>query len=636
MHHTFRRRAAVTAAAVLAGLTVVPLTATPALAVVAPVERAFFTADTDGDGFSGLYWKTTPNGTPQKVFEDAGHDAYSLSSSQDGTRIAYVQDTFTSAGAPVREQVVVRDVSTRLVRVVSDRPFDGVRFDSLTALSPDGSTVVWDYTDTGTGAVSVRKAAVASGGVTTLAAGYSPYGFVSPTSVLIQNVAGDTWTIPVTGGALTTAAGIPVDAFYVRVSPDGSKVAWARMTSSNSPRTSVIEVAPLTFPSGHATAGTATTIATGLYNTKPSWSRDGTTVYFIRNAGTPGAAGDIWSAPADASTAATATAATAANENGVAITSTDDGTAPGDATPQAATLLGTSATLRWTLPADTDLSGVIVTRSLNGAVTRTAYVPAPLTAWTDTGLTAGSTYTYGFQTVDRSNNVGTVVTRQLTAVQAKPTAASPTSTSFTRAPFTVRFATSAVPSGVTFDVYYRANSASTWTHWVSSVAGVARTFGSPAASGVAATTSYPGVTYQFRVTARDAFGNSTPVAIGTPSVVPFDQTKASFNAGTTYAVSSAWLGSYRVIKTAGSYARVSLTGNQLTVIGTRCKACGVFDLYDGTRLIRTVDTYAATTVPRAVLFSVAYTTSATHTFTLRARGTAGRPNVVLDGFGMRR
>jgi hypothetical protein len=37
-----------------------------------------------------------------------------------------------------------------------------------------------------------------------------------------------------------------------------------------------------------------------------------------------------------------------------------------------------------------------------------------------------------------------------------------------------------------------------------------------------------------------------------------------------------------------------------------------------------------------VLFTRTYSRVGTHTFTIRPRATSGRPNVILDGFAMRR
>lgn len=145
-----------------------------------------------------------------------------------------------------------------------------------------------------------------------------------------------------------------------------------------------------------------------------------------------------------------------------------------------------------------------------------------------------------------------------------------------------------------------------------------------------------GGTYRFQLVAMDAFGNSTPYVGSAKAVVPFDQTKATLYGGANVTSAGAYLGSVRRLSATSHYARVSLVGNKLMVIGWRCTTCGKVAIYDGSTRIATVDTYAASTQRRVVLFSRTYSASATHTFTLRPLATAGRPYVWLDGFAMQR
>ncbi|MDP9183812.1 MAG: hypothetical protein M3P04_13670, partial [Actinomycetota bacterium] len=134
----------------------------------------------------------------------------------------------------------------------------------------------------------------------------------------------------------------------------------------------------------------------------------------------------------------------------------------------------------------------------------------------------------------------------------------------------------------------------------------------------------------------DEFGNSSAFTASDKAVVPFDQSKATFVGGGAVASSAAYLGSYKRMTTTAQYARVSLVGNRLQVVGWKCSSCGSFAIYDGATKIGTVNSYSATLTPRVTLFTKTYTTSATHTFTIRPLGTVGHPGVVLDGFAMRR
>ncbi|MCW2598557.1 MAG: putative N-acetylmuramoyl-L-alanine amidase [Frankiales bacterium] len=640
------RRIAATAASVVAStVLLVPLVAVPASAA-APTQKAFVVADTNNNGGYGLYLQSTAFtgaiGTPI-VAESDSTDVHGLSVSADGSRAAFVVDTYNpSTFAPLRHKVVVADVSGRIVRVLEDTAEDGVHYPSVPTLSPDGTVAVWEVGDASNNSVSIRKANVGSGAATTLAVALTPYAFLDSTTLLVQDIAGNPFTMPLAGGAKTAVTGLPAQAINVAVSPDGTHLAWGLFDDTvptGSPYLASMQVAPVSVTGGVATVGSATTIATGLYNKQPSFSRDGSTVYFVRNDGKANTAqgfngpGDIWSASATATDTSTAavTSATSADELDVAIATADDGTVPGDPTSTPASLSGTSATVRWTEPADTDLSGVLVSR--NGGAAR--YVPAPVTSLVDTGLVPGTTYSYTFTSVDRSGNLGTTpAVRQLTALAPGATFADPTSIIATKAPFAVKFATAA-PTNVTFLVDYLVAGTTTWKRWVTNTAGLTRTFGSAATTGVAATTSVPGANYTFRVTATDAFGNSTATVLSAHAIVPFDQTKATLSGGSTLTSGAYYLGTVRRLTTTASYAKVSLYGNRFQIIGFKCAACGKFVVYDGSTKVATVDTYATSTKLRQVLYT-RLTTLGNHTYTIRPLATAGRPSVVLDGFAMRR
>jgi hypothetical protein len=554
-----------------------------------------------------------------------------------------VIDTYNATtGNAVRHKVVVADVSGRIVRVLEDTAEDGVHYPNTPVLSPDGSVAVWEVYDASQGTVAIRKANVGSGAAAALAPGLSPYAFLDNATLLVQDSAGNPFTLPVTGGTEHAVNGLPIDAIHATLNPAGNQLAFGLLdnVADGSPYTASIQVAPITLADGIATVGTGTTIASGLYNKQPSFSRDGSTVYFVREDGmfnTPqgySGPGDIWSASATATDTSTqsVTSATVADERDVALAATDDGTTPSDPTSTPATPSGTTATVRWTEPTDADLSGVLVSR--NGGAAH--YVPAPQTSFVDSGLVPGTTYTYTFTSVDRSGNLGsTPATRQLTALAVGAVFADPTSATSATSSFRVKFATAA-PSSVTFTVDYLVVGTTTGYHrWVTSAPGLSRTFGSAAGTGVAATSSPPGRNYVFRVKATDAYGNSTGTATSGRATVPYDQTKATLSGGVNMGSRAYYQGTVRRMASKTNYARVALYGNRLQIIGTRCATCGQFALYDGSTKIATVDTRYSRTVNRTVLFT-RLTTLGNHTYTIRPLATAGRPNVILDGFAMRR
>ncbi|MGZ6804178.1 MAG: hypothetical protein ACXVGH_04635 [Mycobacteriales bacterium] len=628
---------AVAAAAVSTVL--VPLTTSPAAAAPVSTERAFYVSDevNDGNGNYGLYERPTAGGPATLVAGDSdGLDIGEVATSADGSRVIDVQTTYGADGNPSREQVVVRDAGSRVVRVLEDIPADTGEFDVAPALSPDGSTAVWTRLSLAGGFhFGLRRAAVASGAPAVLAAGYGGGVFLDGSTLLVQDGSGRSSTVPAAGGSATAVSGtpIPVQAADVTVSPDGTELAWALATSDN---TSDIQVAPVTVSSGTATVGAATTVATGLHNDTPSFSRDGATVYFTRYDDTAGNAGPgaIWSTPAAGpASSAAVTTLTASDAIDVAVAATDT-TAPGSATTAAAGLNGSSAVVRFGLPSDSDVSGVVISRSLGTTLQKTVYVPAPLTGYLDTGLAVGSTYTYSFTAVDRSGNEAPAATRQLTAVVPQPSFRDPTSITATRAPFLVRFAAD-TPSNVHYTVDYRVG-AGTFTRWVTDAPGALRTFGSAASTGVTATTSKVGSTYTFRVRATDGFGNSTGTVTGSRGVVPFDQSQATLYGGRTTGATATWLGSVYRLASPKGYARLALVGDRFQLIGERCPTCGVLDVYDGSTRVATVDTRASARQVRQVLYTRTWTTVGPRTLTVKSRGTAGRPYIVLDGFAVRR
>jgi hypothetical protein len=637
---TLRRAAGTAVLALAASALTLPLAA-PASAAV-PTEKAFIVADRNADGYWGLFTEPTPTGSLTVVTDDLPpHHIYNVSASSDGSRVIYVQINFsTTTGAPTTQQVLVRDMSRQLVRVLETRPVDFRSFLAVPALSPDGNKAVWEVSDDTTGQLYLRKADVASGSPVTLRLGLSPYAFLDNTTVLAQDVDGNPFTLPYTGGTPVATTGLPVEALNVTVSADGQELAFGLFDTNvpdGSPLRSTMNVAPVTLTNGVASVGTATQLASGAYDKAPAFSHDGTTVYWVRTNGTPTGKGDIWSAPSSAGTPAAATAVTAADERDIALTITDDGTPPTGslvATPDV--LNGSSVRLSWTMPLPgPDISGVqLACRDTAHSGDVTGFAPAPLTTYVLTGLIPNHTYDCTYRLADRSNNPGGPGTsRRLVALKAGPTSADPTSNTSVKAWFPVTFGPTS--SGFWY-VDYLVAGTTTWHPWVTGASGRTRTFGLPATTNVSATTSTPGNNYVFRAQARDSYGNATAYVSSIRAVVPYDQTKATLSGGVNVSTAAAYLGSYRRLSKTTDYAKVTLVGNRLQVVGWKCTTCGAFAIYDGSTLIATVDTRASSTLTHVVLYTRTYSSVGNHTFTIRPKATAGRPYVYLDGFAMRR
>lgn len=620
---------------------VLPLLPTTAATAAQPAERQFIVSDSNGDGHYLLSY--VDGGYPEggvPVLLEYGPEVSvgRISQSADGSRVIYTRFTSTKDGQPLAAQVVVRDLSTQLVRVLESVPGGGPLRPAVAQLSPDGTKAVWELYDENTQDVAVRESMVAAGPASTLASGgYTPYAFLSNDTVLLQDLQGNPFTEPYAGGAKTPVAGLPVDAVTVAMSPDGSHLAFGlydTTVAEGSPAQADMQVAPVTLTDGVAAVGTPVTLETTGFNYQPAFSHDGSVVTWSRDDGLSGP-GDLWRAPADGSAPAAARAVTGSDESDTAFTASPyaDTVAPGVATATTPfTLSGSTATLRWGLPSDSDLSGVQIVRTQldnNSVVTR--FAPAPTTAVVDTGLLIGKTYRYEISAMDRSGNLATAATRNLTAAQAVPAFADPTSGATVRTPFPIRFMANPVRYTIDFTI-----NGGGYRPWVRNVLGVERIFGSAASAGIAATSSVPGQTYRFRTVATDTYGNSTAAALSGKAVVPFDQTSAALSGGVNVARADAWLGTLRTLSRSTDYARIAITGDRFQVIGERCTTCGIVDIYDGSTRIAAVDTHASARQGRQVLYTRLWAAGGNHTITLRPRGTSGRPNIVLDGFAVRR
>jgi hypothetical protein len=580
------------------------------------------------------------------VPESDDHSVSEMTTSTDGSRIVSVEDTYPASGDS-HERVVVRDVSGRLVRVLDDIVVGSFQtssdfvFDSSPSISPDGSTVLWTRLSiTGPSGhamfnSSLQRAAMAGGAATTVpgSADLSFGAFLDDSTLIATTQAGAVVSLPAAGGSSRPVSG-PQNASEFRAF--GNHLVWVQDTTGSSttaPATSDVVGATFTIDNGAVTLSPSHVFATGLNNTSPSWSHDGSLIRFIKmnDVDTPG---DVWSVSSDPSLSAPATGTATPGDEFAVASGFTDAVAPGAAVANPFTLNGTSVGLSWTLPADADLSGVIISRSPGAAP---IYVAAPATSYTVANLPLNSTFTYTFTAVDRSGNLAassTSASRSVTALRPNPSFTDPTSARTATAPFSVTFGTG-LPSTTTFTVDYSANGGA-FTSWIPGLTGAKRPFGL-ASSGAASTTSVPGNSYRFRITVTDAYGNSGSTLTTGAAVVPYDQTRATFSKGAyTYRSVDRWLGSVAVLPSTGISARVILTGNRLQIIGDRCPTCGVVDIYVGTAKVGSVDTYSKTRVVRAVLFTQTYATTAARAITIRSRGTAHRPSVILDGYAMRR
>jgi N-acetylmuramoyl-L-alanine amidase len=150
----------------------------------------------------------------------------------------------------------------------------------------------------------------------------------------------------------------------------------------------------------------------------------------------------------------------------------------------------------------------------------------------------------------------------------------------------------------------------------------------------------PGHTYRFEVRAHDKAGNVGGWKAGTtvrPILVQQTSTLVRFfgpSAGASKTSFSA--GSERHLAAGGSYAIFETQARSLSFVTTTGPDRGEVDIYiDGVYQTR-IDLGDAITTYRAVVFSKSWATVGTHRIKVVAVGTAGRPRVDVDAFGVLR
>jgi hypothetical protein len=148
----------------------------------------------------------------------------------------------------------------------------------------------------------------------------------------------------------------------------------------------------------------------------------------------------------------------------------------------------------------------------------------------------------------------------------------------------------------------------------------------------------PGHTYRYEVRARDTAGNLGAWKAG-PTLYPrlVQQTSTSVKYAGSWITSSATAfsgGSVRMATAAGASVSYTFSGRSVGFVTTTGPTRGAVKVYVDGILAATVDTYAATWTTRAIVFSRAWSSSATHTLKLVVVGTAGRPRVDLDALAV--
>jgi hypothetical protein len=146
----------------------------------------------------------------------------------------------------------------------------------------------------------------------------------------------------------------------------------------------------------------------------------------------------------------------------------------------------------------------------------------------------------------------------------------------------------------------------------------------------------PGHTYRFSVRAIDKAGNVGAWTNGaTLRVTATQQSASSVRYRRTWRTVSAmgyWGGTARTSTAAGATASVTFTGRSFAWVGVKGPGRGRARVSVDGRVVATVDLKATSTRYERLVWARTWTTSGTHTVTIRVLGTAGRPRVDVDGF----
>jgi hypothetical protein len=152
------------------------------------------------------------------------------------------------------------------------------------------------------------------------------------------------------------------------------------------------------------------------------------------------------------------------------------------------------------------------------------------------------------------------------------------------------------------------------------------------------TTMKPGHTYRFKVRARDHAGNvGSWVASSTWRSSLAQQTTAAVTytgAWSSESVAAFSAGSARYATAAGASVSYSFSGRSVAWVTRLAPTSGAVHVYVDGVLAATVDTTAASTSERALVFSKSWSSYGAHKIKLVVVGTADRPRADIDAFAV--
>lgn len=630
------RTASFLAVAVTSAL-LVPLAA-PAQAVTTTATLIAFVADPDNDGVYALYTRpANGSGSPAVLFTTTD-DVFDPALSPDGTKVAYTAVNQTDFQGHIYVRAVSGGAATQLTDGLDDVSAAWSRDGGTIAFTrhdANGNRTIWTVPANGSPAAAVEVPGTAGGAQPE----FSPSGRQLLIGHFNADDEADGFDLVTLASHTRSWVNGTAGGYLADWSPDGQTIAFTKRLACGS--------AILSVP---ATGGTPTVLrsAAGRWADSPEYSNDGTQIFWSETpddcTGDP-QPGDHWVAAANGSGPALVGATPTLDESGLSLaggalaSDTSAPTAP--YVPPWGGITPTTATIDWITVAGA--TEYVVLRKSHGAPAPTSisdgvlvYDGTQLFA-TATGLATGTAYDLYVYALDASGNVSPVSAAH-GARPAAPPVVNPVGL------------VSSIATGVKFPVSWNGATAKFQVLYGESERVAADTWYPPAANRVwymstplktSTFTGAQGHTYYFQASGVDEFGNMTPPSGIRSANVPFNDTYygLAYSAGwTTPSSATRWMGTLRSHTAAGASMTFTVETSAFTVVGDRCAACGQVRVYVDGVLKATVDTRAANTQVRRVLYAGPALAGGirSHTIRLVVVGTPGRPKVNLDGIAVTR
>jgi fibronectin type 3 domain-containing protein len=442
-----------------------------------------------------------------------------------------------------------------------------------------GSPATTGFSDTGLAAGTTYfyvVAAVNASGSSTLSTQVSALTMpAAPTGVVATGVSTSqinlTWTAAtgassytvqratVSGGPYTTLASVSVTSFAdIGLTPGTTYFYVLQAVNASGPSASSTQVSAITVPAAPTGVAATAASASGI---NLSWNAvTGAASYTVQRSTTSGGPYTTVGSPTTASFSDTGLSAAttyfyvvqAVDASGSSASSSQVSALTMPAAPTGVVATGTSAAqvnLTWT--AVTGAASYTVQRSTTSGGPYSTVGSVATASFSDTGLTAGTTYYYVVQAVNASGSSASSAQASAITVAAAPTGVTATATSATQ----INLTWTAVTGAASYTVQRSTTSGGPYT-----------TVGSPTTTSFADTTVSAGTTYFYVVQAVNASGSSASSAQVSALTMPTAPTGLNATATSASQINLTWT----AVTGASSYTvqRSTTSGGPYTTVGS--------------------------------------------------------------------